>query len=137
LLDEALETALENLRAAETLGLIYSRCDAHRCLAEVRFRRGEIDEAERICAAASELVSGTESRVCRLWLDPLYIEVLIAAMRRAESERKPGEAAAKRKLAMEQLALYEQMVADCQTPRFTHEAARLAGVIKGFTKAAS
>jgi tetratricopeptide (TPR) repeat protein len=129
LLDEALETALDNFQAGEALGLNYSRFEAHRCLAEVRFRRGEFDEAERLCAAASELVSGTESRVSRLWLGPLYIEVLLAAARRAEEEGKHDTAAAKRSLAAEHLARYQELVADCQSPRFTREAARLADSI--------
>ncbi len=125
-LDEALQTALDNFRAGETLGLLYSRFECHRCLAEVRFRRGEFDEAQRVCAAASELVSGTESRVSRLWLGPLYIEVLLAAGLRAEAEGKPDEAAANRGLAAEHLGRYQELVADCQSPRFSREAARLA-----------
>jgi tetratricopeptide (TPR) repeat protein len=126
LLDEALQTALDNFQAVETLGLHYSRFEGYRCLAEVRFRRGEFDETERLCAAASELVSGTESRLSRLWLGPLYIEVLLAAGLRAEAEGKPDEAAAKRGLAAEHLAHYQELVADCQSPRFRREAMRLA-----------
>src|SRR5262249_16382427 len=137
LLNEALETALHNFRGAENLDLIYSRFEAHRCLAEVRFRRGEFDEAERLCAAASELVSETDSRVSRLWLGPLYIEVLLAASRRAEAEGKFDEAAAKRDLAAEHLARYQALVADCQSPRFTGEAAGLQETIAPFPKAAA
>ena len=131
LLDEALETALDNFQAGETLGLNYSRFEAHRCLAEVRFRRGEIDEAERLCAAAAELISGTESRVSRLWLGPLDIEVLFAAGHRAASEGKSDEAATKRRLAAEHLERYQELVADCQSPRFTREAARLTDSVEG------
>jgi hypothetical protein len=129
LLDEALQTALANFQDCESLGLLYSRFEGHRCLAEVRFRRGEFDEAERLCAAASDLVSGTDSRVSRLWLGPLYIEVLLAAVRRAEAEGKPDKAMAKRNLAVEHLARYQELVADCQSPRFSSEAARLADSI--------
>jgi hypothetical protein len=126
LLDDALQTALDNYQAGETSDLLYSRFEGRRCLAAVRFRRGEFDEAERLCAAASELVSGTESRLSRLLLGPLYIETLLAAGLRAEAEGKPDEAAAKRGLAAEHLANYKEIVADCQSPRFTSEAARLA-----------
>jgi tetratricopeptide (TPR) repeat protein len=114
-LDEALQTALDNFKATEALGLIYSRFEGHRSLAYVRFRRGEFDEAERVCGAISEVVSGTDSRVSRLWLGPLYIEVLLAA--------------GKRDLAARHLADYQELVADCQSPRFTREAERLAEVI--------
>ncbi len=136
LLDEALENALDNFQACEKLGLLYSRFEGHRCLAEVHFRRGEFDEAERLCAAASTLVSGTESRVSCLWLGPLYIEVLLAAGHRAEGEGKPDEAAAKRDLAAEHLVLYQELVAECQSPRFTREASRLRDQIAFFTRTA-
>jgi len=129
LLDEALQTALDNFQAGETSDLLYSRFEGRRCLAAVRFRRGEFDEAERLCAAASELVSGTESRLSRLWLGPLFIEALLAAGLHAEAEGKPDEAAAKRGLAVEHLANYQELVADCQSPRFTREAMRLADSI--------
>jgi hypothetical protein len=76
--DEALQMALEIFQAGESLGLLYTRFEGHRCLAEVRFRRGELDEAESVCAAAYDFISKTESRVCHLWLGPLYIDVLIA-----------------------------------------------------------
>ncbi len=129
LLDEALEIALDNFPAGESLGLLYSRFVCHRCLAEVRLHRGEVDEAERLCAAASDLVSETESRVSRLWLGPLYIEVLLAAAHRAEDEGKIEVAAAKRNLASNQLASYQELVAECQSTRFTREVTRLADLI--------
>jgi hypothetical protein len=50
-----------------------------------------------------------------LCLGPLYIEVLLAAHKR-------DEAAAK-------LTDYQALVADCQSPRFTAEATRLANKI--------
>ena len=137
LLDEALQSALDNFEACEKLSLLYSRFEAHRCLAEVRFRRGELDEAERLCTAAERLVSGTESRVSQLWLGPLYIEVMLAAGKRAEDEGKLEDAAAKRKLAAEHLARYQALVAECQSPRFSREAARLAEVMAVRAEAAA
>ncbi|MCI0665089.1 MAG: AAA family ATPase, partial [Acidobacteria bacterium] len=135
LLDEALQLALDNYQAGETLGLLYSRFEGQRCLAEVRFRRGELDEAERLCAAASELVSETDSRVSRLWLGPLYIEVLLAAGLRAEVEGKHDEAASKRSLAAEQLARFQELVTDCQSLHFIREATRLSESIGHFYSA--
>ena len=129
LLDEALQIALENFQAGESLGLLYSRFEGHRCLADVRFRRGELDEAERVCAAALALVSETESRVCQLWLGPLYMDVLLAAASHKNSEGKPDEAAAKRRLAAEHFERYQKLVAECESPRFTREAERLAAVM--------
>jgi hypothetical protein len=126
MLDEALQMALENFEAGDSLGLLYTRFEGHRCLAEVRLRRGEIDEAERICATTSDFVSNTESRVSQLWLGPLYIDVLIAAAGKADRENKPDESAAKRELARSLLTKYQDLVSQCQSPRFTREAQRLA-----------
>lgn len=72
---------------------------------------------------------GAARRRGSLWLGPLYIETLLAAGLRAEAEGKPAEAAAKRGLAAENLARYQELVAGCQSPRFTREAARLADSI--------
>jgi tetratricopeptide (TPR) repeat protein len=135
LLDEALQIALDNFQAGETSGLLYSRFEGRRCLAAAHFRRGEFDEAERLCAEASELVSGTDSRLSRLWLGPLFIETLLAAGLRAEGDGAPDEAAAKLGLAAEHLAAYQELVAECQSPRFTREAARLADLIASSFKA--
>jgi predicted ATPase len=129
LLDDALKIALENLQAGEVLGLIYSRFEAHRCLAEVRLRRGELDEAEQVCAAASAIVSNTESRVSQLWLGPLYVEVLLALAERASAGKDSEEAAAKVRLAAEYLGQYQLLVAECQSPRFRREAERLANSV--------
>jgi hypothetical protein len=84
-------------------------------LAEVRFRRGELEEAEKVCREADDLVSPTESRVTHLWLGPLYIEVLLAAQKRAEAVKK--------------LTNYQALVAECQSPRFKNEATRLAKIL--------
>jgi tetratricopeptide (TPR) repeat protein len=113
-LDEALKTASENLQQSSS-SLLYSHFEALRCLAEVRLRRAEIAEAEQLCREAEELIAPTESRVSQLWLGPLYIEVLLAAQKRSEATAR--------------LADYQQLVADCQTARFTNEAARLAQML--------
>jgi len=112
--DEALQTASASLQSSSP-SLLYSHFEALRCLAEVRFRRGELEEAEKVCHEADELVSPTESRVSQLWLGPLYIEVLLAAQKRAEAVKK--------------LTDYKALVAECQSPRFTNESIRLAGLI--------
>jgi tetratricopeptide (TPR) repeat protein len=137
LLDEALKLALENFQESENLNLLYSRFEGHRCLAEVRFRRGELDEAERVCAVIAELLSETDSRVCKLWLGPLYMDVLLAEAEEADDDVKPDIAAAKRRLALSQLESYEQLVALCESPRFTREAERLAEVLSRSTAAMS
>jgi tetratricopeptide (TPR) repeat protein len=128
-LDEALQTALENLDQAEASGLHYLRCDARRCLAHVRFRRGELDEAERLCAELMELVSATESRIIRLWLGPLYIQVLKAVSERSALSGDSKKAAAKLVEAHDHLVRYSELVALCQSPRFSREAERLAAVL--------
>ena len=113
-LDEALQTASANLQTSST-GLIYNHFEALRCLAVVHFRRNELDEAQRICNEAEEFIAPTESRVSRLWLGPLHIEVLLAAQKRDEASKK--------------LVVYQALVADCQSARFTAEATRLAGLV--------
>jgi hypothetical protein len=91
LLDAALDTALQNFQTSEQTGLFYMRFDSHRCLAEVYLRRGELEDAEGICAAAAAIVSGTESRVSQLWLGPglfgCAIGVSDAARERATAGR--------------------------------------------------
>ena len=113
--DEALQTASDNLKTSSPT-LLYSHFETLRCFADVRFRRAEIDEAEQLCRQAEELIAPTESRVSRLWLGPLHIEVLLAAQKHTEATTK--------------LAAYQQLVADCQSPRFSNEASRLATLIK-------
>ena len=108
--DKALQTASANLERSSPR-LIYTHFEALRALAEVHLRRAELDDAERFCRQADELVSPTESRVSQLWLGPLYIEVLLAQGKRAAARQR--------------LETYQALVADCQTPRFTAEANRL------------
>jgi ATP/maltotriose-dependent transcriptional regulator MalT len=112
--DEALKTASANLEHSSP-NMIYSHFETLRSSAQVRFIRNELEEAEHLCRQADELVAPTESRVSQLCLGPLYIDVLLAAQKR-------DEAAAR-------LTQYQALVADCQSPRFTAEAARLADKI--------
>ena len=112
--DEALQTASANLQRSLP-SLLYSHFEALRCLAEVRFRRAELDEAEEVCRQAHEFVSPTESRVSQLWLGPLHIEVLLVAQKHSEAVKK--------------LTDYQRLVAECQSPRFTNEAIRLAQIM--------
>ncbi len=130
LLDEALALAQENLEQGERLGLLYSRSEAHRCLAYVRLRRGELDDAEALCAQLMEIVSVTGSRVIRLWLGPLYIEVLHALSKRAAESGDSEEAAAKLAEARNHLERYSNLVAVCQAPRFSREAERWSSLLK-------
>jgi tetratricopeptide (TPR) repeat protein len=144
LLDKGLQTAQENFEQAESFGLLYSRSDARRCIAHVRFCRGELDEAERLCAEILDLVEKTESRFIRLWLGPLYIEVVLAISKSCETGAKDAEAAgkldeaaerraeasSKRGLAEQLLARYTAFVAGCQSPRFKREAIRLAALLQ-------
>ncbi len=109
--DEALRNATANLQLAPT-NLIYSHFEALRCLAQIRFLRNEFEEAEHVCQQAEEFIAPTDSRVIRLWLGPLHIEVLLALNKRDEASAK--------------LVDYQALVAECQSPRFTAEASRLA-----------
>ena len=109
--DEALQTATTNLQLSPT-NLSYSHFEALRCLAQVRFLRDEFEEAERICREAEEFIAASDSRVCRLWLGPQHIEALLALNKRDE--------------AAQRLVDYQALVAECQSPRFTAEAAHLA-----------
>ena len=112
--DEALQTATTNLEHSSR-DLIYSHFEALRCLAEVHFRRNEFEEAERVCKEAEEFIAPTESRISRLWLGPLQIDVLIASNKPEEARKKFVD--------------YQALVAECQSPRFTAEATRLAAAL--------
>jgi tetratricopeptide (TPR) repeat protein len=120
--DKALEIATANVERAAEIGLLYTHFEALRALADVHFKRalsgmneGALDQAADVCRKAEELVAPSESRVSRLWLGPLYIEVLLAQDKRDE--------------AREKLLAYQSLVAECQTPRFTAEATRLATLV--------
>jgi len=129
LLDEALQMALENYSSAEALGLVYSRAEGHRALAHVSFRRGELVEAERICAAAMSFLAETESNVSRLWLSPVYIETVMALRKRAEAEGKLEEARARDEESAALAERYSKLTAACQSPRFSREAERLTALV--------
>lgn len=112
--DEALQNLTTNLQLSAP-NLMYSHFEVLRCLAQVRFERKEFEEAERVCQQAEEFIAPTDSRVSRLWLGPLHIDVLLALNKRDEAARK--------------LVDYQALVAQCQTPRFTSEASRLASIL--------
>jgi hypothetical protein len=76
------------------------------------------------------LVSQTESRVSRLWLGPLYLEVLQALYQRAKEAGELDEAAAKLAEAKDHLQRYSKLVAACQSPRFSRETERWADVLE-------
>lgn len=126
---EASEIAEQNFAQTETLGLLYSRAEGHRCLAHVRFRQGNLEEAERLCAEELQLLASTESRVSRLWLGPLYIRILYARSKHAVSLGDAKTSAAKRAEAADHLTRYTKLVNSCQSPRFSREAERLATLI--------
>ncbi|HBB87088.1 MAG TPA: hypothetical protein DC047_05690 [Blastocatellia bacterium] len=128
-LDQALRLALENFTQAESLGLLYTRAEGRRTLAQVRLARGETEEAERLCVEALELVSSTESAVSRLWLGPVYIESLLAVGREAVANGDTEKANAKGARAEEHLKVYQELVAACQSPMFKAEALRLADLV--------
>jgi tetratricopeptide (TPR) repeat protein len=134
-LDQALQLAQENFAQGETLGLLYTRAEGRRTLAQVRLARGEAAEAERLCAEALELVSSTESRVSRLWLGPVYIESLLAVGQDAVANGDTEKAKAKRARAAEHLTDYQQLVAECQSPLFKSEANRLSELVESDARA--
>jgi tetratricopeptide (TPR) repeat protein len=154
--DEALETAKQNLEQPGSFGLLYSRFETLRCLAEVHFRRSlneaskgealqqannelsssELNEAERLCGEAAALIEPTESRVCQLWLGPLYLEVLLEQKKRAETRNDAALAEQKGSEAKARLQEYQELVLKCQSPRFTAEAERLAGLLANQLKVA-
>jgi tetratricopeptide (TPR) repeat protein len=126
LLDTALETAQHTLETSDKPGLFYMHFESLRCLALVHVYRGEWDKAEETCAAAADLLAPTESRVSRLWLGPIYIDVVLKNAARLEQQGKHEDAAAKRAFANDLLQEYQQLVSECQSPRFTKEAQELA-----------
>jgi hypothetical protein len=50
----------------------------------------------------------------------------LAVAKRLENEKRAAEADEKRRFARELLGGYLELVAECQSPRFTREAERLA-----------
>src|SRR5215471_1742613 len=126
MLDAALETGQRALEASDAPGLFYMRFESFRCLIHVHIYRDEMEEAEATCRAATDLIEPTESRVSRLWLGPTYIEVVLENATRLDKQGKHEDAATKRAFAHELLTEYQQLVSECQSPRFTKEAQELA-----------
>jgi tetratricopeptide (TPR) repeat protein len=137
--DEALKLASKNLAEVPTR-LVYSRFEALRCYATVRYRRAlsgafsekELEEAERVCREAFEFVGPTESKVSQLWLGPLYVDVFVASATFARSAGDPELAEAKLDEARKHLDFYQGLVNECQSPRFSGEAARLRLLLDHF-----
>lgn len=142
--DEALQAAELSMRTTPSGGLLYTRFESLRCLANVRLLRAraqslkstgahdtesvrtELNEAERLCAEAAALIDPTESRVSKLWLGPLHLDVLLDQKELANSENDHDAATRKLSEAKQLLAIYEELVADCQSPQFKRQAERLA-----------
>jgi serine/threonine protein kinase/tetratricopeptide (TPR) repeat protein len=115
-LDEALEAGRKSFEVAEASGLLFMRTEAHRCLAIVQFRRGELNEVVALSERIFELTANTDARVSRLWVGPLYIEALVVLGRNEE--------------ARERLAAYKEMVAECQAPQFSEKEKRIESLIQ-------
>jgi tetratricopeptide (TPR) repeat protein len=137
--DEALAAADESMRA-QADGLLYMRFEGMRCLADVRLTRAraqessamvkaELDEAERLCSEAAALIEPTESRVSKLWLGPLHMDVLLEQTKLAKSEGDQETGKEKFAEAERLLTAYQELVAQCQSPRFSGEAKRLSNLI--------
>jgi len=109
--DAALKTASDNVADADRMGLLHMRADGRRCLAHVLWKRGELTQALQACEEVIELTSRTESRVARLWLGPIHVEVLLAL-------GQSGEAAVV-------LDTYAEMVDVCQSKQHTDAVTRL------------
>ena len=133
LLNTALETAQQTLAASDAPGLFYMHFESLRCLALVHIYRTEWDKAEETCAAAADLLAPTESRVSRLWLGPMYIDVVLENAARLEKQGNQAEAASKRTFARELLTVYQQLVSECQSPRFKKEAGELEEKMRAMT----
>jgi len=133
LLDAALDIAQQALAASDAPGLFYMRFESFRCLIHVQIYRNEMNEAEATCRAATDLIASTESRVSKLWLGPTYIDIVLENAARLEKQGNQAEATSKRSFARELLTEYQQLVSECQSPRFTKEAAELAEKMRAMT----
>jgi tetratricopeptide (TPR) repeat protein len=114
-LDEAFKVARQNYQEGEALGLLYSRTEGRRCLAHVHFKHGDLNEALRLCEEILEMLGPEKSRISRLWLGPLHVEVLLQSGQREEAIRRLTE--------------YEKLVSTCQAPRCEREIERLKKLI--------
>lgn len=115
-LDQALESARETFEQAETLGLLFIRTEAHRHLAHVHFKLGQLEETVRLSERILELTADTDARVSRMWLGPLHIQALLDLGRRDEARQRVAE--------------YVELISHCQSPHFTGEAARLGELVR-------
>jgi eukaryotic-like serine/threonine-protein kinase len=109
--DEALQIGNDALAKAESLGLVFMRTEARRALAHVRFRRGDVNEALRLCEEVLALTEGSEPRVSRLMLGPLHVDALLAAGRVDDARLRFRD--------------YEALAAKCQSSLAERELARL------------
>ena len=141
--EKAFELAKESLALAPQT-LFYNRFEALRCSAAVYYHRAvsvgldqisnseveqDLNEAGNLCREAEELLAATESRVSRLWLGPLHMEVLLAQAQNAKNRGMWMAADEKMEQARTLLSAYQELVDTCQSPRFKAEAARLADLV--------
>jgi tetratricopeptide (TPR) repeat protein len=141
--EQGLKLAEENF-AESSERLIYTRFEALRCLALVRYHRSrsrlfetnnedgfglDLNEAARLCDEAQRLVGPTQSRVSQLWLGPVHIDVLLEQSRRAEAAGELELALKKRDEARRVLEPYKVLVSKCQSPRFQKEAQRMSDML--------
>jgi len=112
-LDKAHATASAAVVRAEASKLIYMRTESKRVLGEILVGQGLLEEGIHEFEEILDITAGTDARVSRLWAGPPHIGALLALGRRDE--------------ARAQFEGYSAMVAECQSPRFTGEAARLRG----------
>jgi hypothetical protein len=87
------------------------RTEAKRCLGELLVAAGRPQEGIRQFEEVLQLIADTDARVSRLWAGPHHIRALLA-VGRGDEARAGFEA-------------YAAMVAECQSPLFTQEAAKL------------
>ena len=111
--DEARPIAEEGLAEADALGLLFCQTEAKRGLAHACLRGGEPEESIRLCEDIVTMLAGKEPKVTLLYLGPTHIEALLAA---GQLERAQAACRA-----------YAATVAECQSPFYSGEAARLAG----------
>ena len=114
-LDEAEEVGREAIERAEALGLDHMRGEAWRCVAHIRIRQGRLDSALGLFEQTLAMLATSEAKAARLWIGPPHVETLLALGRRDE--------------AREVLDAYAGVIAECQTPHFTREVARLRGLV--------
>lgn len=141
--EKALELGNESL-ALSPQSLFYNRFEALRCTAAVYYYRAlamgldqisttavqdDLAEAAKLCGEAEELLAPTESRVSRLWLGPLHMDVLLAQAQHAKHRSEPNVANEKREHAKSLLNAYQELVDTCQSPRFRAEASRLNDLV--------